>query len=165
MIQIVIHGRGGQGAVKAAQLLALAASLQGKYSQAFPHFSVERTGAPVESYCRISDEKILLRSQVYDADYAIVLDSSLMKIKNIKPRKAIIVNSTIKKQDNFDATSIALSILGKPIVNTAMLAVFLCFTDILKKESLIKACKEFFSEELSKKNIKIIEEVYNRLKK
>jgi 2-oxoacid:acceptor oxidoreductase gamma subunit (pyruvate/2-ketoisovalerate family) len=164
MIQIVIHGRGGQGAVKAAQLLALAASLEGKYSQAFPSFGVERTGAPVEAYCRIDNKPILIRSQVYEADYAIVLDSSLMRVKEIEAKR-IIVNSTNKHRDDFDATSIALKIFGKPITSTAMLAAFACFTGIIKKESLIKACKDSFSEELARKNIIVVEEVYKKLEK
>lgn len=167
MIQIVIHGRGGQGAVKAAQLLAIAASLQGNYVQAFPQFGIERGGAPVEAYCRISEEPILLRSHVYKADYAIVLDSSLLKIKDIKA-KVLIVNSATKKINKkaceFDATSVALKIFGKPIVSTAMLAAFSCFTGVIKKSSLLEACKEIFSRELLKKNLEAIEEVYRNLK-
>ena len=172
MIEIVIHGRGSQGAVKAAQLLALAASLEGKYVQALPSFGIEREGAPVEAYCRVSDKPILLRSHVEKADYAIIFDSSLLKIKKIDSKK-IIVNSITGqiyktgKQEicSFDATNLALEIFGRPFVNTAMLAVFSCFSDVIKKESLIQACKEFFPEELYKKNLKLIEEVYKKFGK
>ncbi|MEM4703022.1 MAG: 2-oxoacid:acceptor oxidoreductase family protein [Candidatus Pacearchaeota archaeon] len=167
VIQIVIHGRGGQGAVKAVQLLALAASLEGKYSQAFPSFGIEREGAPVEAYCRISDKPIILRSHVDKADYAIILDSSLLKVKRIQA-KTLIINSTNKKINKkaceFDATSLALKIFGKPFVNTAMLAVFSCFTGIISRRALIEACKESFSEGLFKKNLQAIEEVYKNLK-
>jgi 2-oxoisovalerate/pyruvate ferredoxin oxidoreductase gamma subunit len=170
MIQVIIHGRGGQGAVKAAQLLALAASLEGKYVQAFPYFGIERSGAPVEAYCRISDKTILLRSQVYEADYAIVLDASLLKAKEINAGKELIINSAISekcasKACFFDATSIALKIFNKPIVSTAMLAAFACHTEVVKKDSLLEACKEFFSHEMLEKNVQVINEVFKKFKK
>lgn len=168
MIEIVFHGRGGQGAVKSAQILALAASLEGKYAQAFPNFGIERSGAPVESYCRISDEPILLRSQIHEADYAVVLDSSLLKIKDIHAKKKIIVNSSTGKCDlkgscAFDATTLALQVFGKPIVSTAILGVFSAFTDIVKKESLVKALEDFFSGDVLRKNVVIINEVYKKI--
>lgn len=170
MIQVTIHGRGGQGAVKAAQLLALAASFENKYAQAFPSFGIERAGAPVEAYCRISEKPILLRSHIDKTDIAIVFDSSLLKLKKIKA-KTIIVNSSDKQKIKgsaniykFDATDIALKIFGKPIVSTIMLAAFSCFTGIIKKESLVEACKEIFPEELFKKNFQAIKEVYKHLK-
>ncbi|MCX6742017.1 MAG: 2-oxoacid:acceptor oxidoreductase family protein [Candidatus Pacearchaeota archaeon] len=168
MIEIIFHGRGGQGAVKSAQILALAASIEGKYAQAFPNFGIERSGAPVEAYCRISDEPILLRSQIYEADYAVVLDSSLLKIKDIKAKKKIIVNSSVGKCDlketcAFDATTLALQVFGKPIVSTAILAIFSGFTNVVKKESLVKACGDFFSGDVLRKNVVIINEVYKKI--
>ncbi|MEM4640904.1 MAG: 2-oxoacid:acceptor oxidoreductase family protein [Candidatus Pacearchaeota archaeon] len=168
MIQITFHGRGGQGAVKAAQILALAASFDGKYAQAFPSFGIEREGAPVEAYCRIDEKPILLRSQIYNTDIAVIFDSSLLKFKKIKAKK-IIVNSTSKIKNknriySFDATNLALKVFGKPIVNTIMLAVFSYFTKLIKKESLIRACKETFSKELFEKNLMAIEEVYESLR-
>ena len=78
LIEIRIHGRGGQGAVTSSQVLAIAAFHSGKQSQAFPNFGVERTGAPVESFVRIDDKPINLRQHVYDPDYVIILDSSLI---------------------------------------------------------------------------------------
>lgn len=166
MIKIIIYGRGGQGAVKAAHLLALAASLHGKYVQAFPSFGIERQGAPVEAYCRIDENPILLRTSIEKADYAIVLDPSLIKIKKINAKK-IIVNSQkrIEGTYSFDATTIAMKIFGRPIFNTIMLAVFSCFSGLISKEKLIEACKETFSGESLKKNLEAIEEVYKKWEK
>ncbi|MCS7134512.1 MAG: 2-oxoacid:acceptor oxidoreductase family protein [Candidatus Pacearchaeota archaeon] len=165
MIQIIIHGRGGQGAVKAAQLLALAASLEGKYAQAFPQFGVERSGAPVEAYCRISDEFILLRSHIYSADYAIVLDPSLLNVKNIIAKKLLVnTKKHLKDSFTFDATSIAMKIFGRPVVNTIMLAAFSFFTKTISKKSLLEACKETFSGIVLKKNLLAVEEAYKKIK-
>ena len=175
MIEIIIHGRGGQGVVKSAQILALAASLEGKYAQAFPNFGIERSGAPVEAYCRIDNKPILLRNQIKEADYAIVLDSSLMRIKRITTKKKLIMNSTAGKfcssdlknnSCSFDATSIALKNFNKPVVSTAMLAVFSCFTETIKKASLIAAIKETFPDKNTfQKNLNTIDEIYKLLKR
>ena len=83
MKEIRIHGRGGQGSVTAAELLAQAAFKDGKYSQAFPAFGVERRGAPVQAFARIADEKILTRAQVYFPDIIIVQDSTLLEVVDV----------------------------------------------------------------------------------
>ena len=79
-IQIRIHGRGGQGAVTAANLIAKAAFYEGKFSQAFPNFGVERRGAPVEAFVRISSEPVRIQSQIYQPDFLIVQDPTLLKL-------------------------------------------------------------------------------------
>ena len=129
--EIRIHGRGGQGAVTAAELLAVSAFKDGKYTQAFPKFGPERRGSPVESFCRISDEFINLRSEVYTPDHVIVLDDSLTKAVDItgglSREGVILINSDRRRKFNHykvytvNATKIALEILGRPIVNTVML--------------------------------------------
>jgi len=95
--EIRIHGRGGQGSVTAAELLAVAAFEDGKYSQAFPFFGVERRGAPVTAFTRLSDKKIRLRSQIYEPDYVIVQDATLVSAVDVtaglKPDGIVIVNS------------------------------------------------------------------------
>ena len=105
MREITVHGRGGQGAVTAAQLLAIAAFHDKKQSQAFPSFGVERRGAPVEAYCRISDEKINIRSHVYVSDHVLVLDASLLDVvdvkKGLKKGGTLIIN-TKKKPEEFN---------------------------------------------------------------
>ncbi len=97
MKEIRIHGRGGQGSVTAAELIAVAAFEDGKWSQAFPYFGTERRGAPVTAFARISDRKIRVRSQVYEPDYVIVQDPSLLSsvdvASGLKSDGLIIVNS------------------------------------------------------------------------
>jgi pyruvate ferredoxin oxidoreductase gamma subunit len=178
MITIRIHGRGGQGAVTGAELIALAAFHNGQYAQAFPFFGVERQGAPVEAYCRINDKKITLRSQVRNPDYLIIQDASLLAnpqtFAGVQPPTTIIINSQkeitqLKLPKNFKyktipATKIALDCLGKPIINTALLGAFAGATKIISLESLKKAIREKFAEkgqELVDKNIKAAQKAYN----
>ncbi|MBM4066734.1 MAG: pyruvate ferredoxin oxidoreductase, partial [Planctomycetes bacterium] len=83
MIEIRVHGRGGQGSVTAAELLGFAAHSDGKYAQAFPSFGSERMGAPVQAFVRISDKPIRIRSQVYKPNYVIVQDPTLLEVINV----------------------------------------------------------------------------------
>lgn len=177
MIEIRIHGRGGQGVVTAAELLALAAFYNKKYSQAFPFFGVERSGAPIEAYCRISDRPIRSRSQIYRPDILIVEDESLVDVVDVfKGMTAcqIIINSAKnqfewRKKFNrqgitiypIDATQIALKYLGKPIVNTAIIGAFAAATKILQLDLLKNALREKFSADLADKNFQAITEAYN----
>jgi len=170
MIEIRFHGRGGQGAVTAAALLAKAAGYDDKYAQGFPAFGVERRGAPVKAFVRISDEPITLRSQIYHPDYAVVLDSSLMELpevrEGLKKESVIIVNSKDFQEDlgyklySFDATSLALEILGKNIVNTAMLGVFAKVTGIVSLEALLKVIEMEFPEKLAESNKLLVKKAY-----
>lgn len=160
LIEIRIHGRGGQGAVTSSQVLAIAAFRAGKYSQAFPNFGVERTGAPVESFVRIDDNPINLRQHVYDPDYVIVLDSSLIEAvdvtKGLQANGVIIVNTDKpkeqikKKLGNFkiysiNITKIALDIIGKPFVNIASLGAFCKLSKDVSLQALDKAIDELFT--------------------
>jgi 2-oxoacid:acceptor oxidoreductase gamma subunit (pyruvate/2-ketoisovalerate family) len=101
MKQIRIHGRGGQGVVTAAELIAIASFYDGKEAQAFPSFGVERTGAPIESYARIDDDFIKTREQVYHPDVLIIQDASLLQTVDVfagaKPDTIAIINSSDKK--------------------------------------------------------------------
>ncbi|MCQ6253511.1 pyruvate ferredoxin oxidoreductase subunit gamma [Methanocaldococcus sp.] len=173
MIEIRFHGRGGQGAVTAAQILAIAAFYDGKYSQAFPFFGVERRGAPVMAFTRIDNKKIRLRCQIYNPDYVIVQDSSLIEtinvVEGLKKNGAVVVN-TVKDDLNLgvktytiDATGIALEILGVPIVNTAMVGAFAGVTKLVSIESVKKAIMEKFKGELGEKNAKVAEIAYNEM--
>ncbi len=102
MWEIRFHGRGGQGAVTTAELIAVAAIGEGKYAQAFPSFGPERRGAPVVAYCRISDGKIRVRSKIYEPDVVIVLDPSLLRLVDVedglKPDGVLISNHKISSQ-------------------------------------------------------------------
>jgi len=159
LTEIRIHGRGGQGGVTAAELLACAAFKEGKQVQAFSFFGAERRGAPVKAFARISDEAILIRSQVYNPDYVMVLDSTLLQVVNVTEglkKDGIIIINTTKKPNEFelegyrvavvDATGIALElklmVAGLPVVNTTMLGAFARATDEVRLESVMEAIKE-----------------------
>lgn len=182
MIEIRIHGRGGQGAVTTSQILAIAAFYDGKQSQAFPNFGVERAGAPVESFVRIDNKPINLRCHVYNPYVAIVLDPSLLDVldvtSGVKDKGLVIVNSNKDRNAlgidakhycvyTFDATSTALKIFKKPIVNTLVLGAFSAITNLVTLESLKNAVDESFSKkekQVAELNKQAIEEVYNSLK-
>jgi pyruvate ferredoxin oxidoreductase gamma subunit len=175
MIEIRFHGRGGQGSVTCAELLALAAIGEGKYAQAFPSFGPERRGAPVVAFCRISDQPIRIRANVYEPDIVLVLDSTLLKIVNVaagmKPNGILITTSKdspkkikellkIKNQIAVvDAIKIAMEVLGVPITNTAMLGSLLKASELIKKESFIAPLKERFGR-IAEKNISAFERAY-----
>jgi pyruvate ferredoxin oxidoreductase gamma subunit len=168
MIEIRIHGRGGQGAVTCAQILAIAAFYDNKYSQAFPIFGIERSGSPVAAFVRIDNKKINLRSQIYNPDYVIVLDSSLMNVVNVKEglKKDLIINTSkkIEKAHCVDASKIAIDVLGNPFVNVIMAGVFANITKIVSINSILKAIEEKFKDkseliELNKKSVKKVCEI------
>ncbi len=173
MIEIRINGRGGQGAVTTSEILAIAAFKDGRYSQAFPHFGVERRGAPAMAFCRIDDKEIKLRTHVYMPDYIIILDPSLLNLPDtlngLKNSGIIILNSKEKYTElekkykiiYVDATQIALDIIGKPIVNTAVLGALSKKTSLVSLNALKDAIKEKFSGELADKNIEVLQKVYD----
>ncbi|MBN2853942.1 2-oxoacid:acceptor oxidoreductase family protein [Patescibacteria group bacterium] len=174
--QIRIHGRGGQGVVTAAELIAIAAFYEGLEAQAFPNFGVERTGAPIQAYARISKKKITTREQVYEPTVLIIQDASLLDSSNIlagiNNKTQIIINAKENRWDELKnkknlyfspATEIALEIIGKNIVNTVILGAFAKYTKLVSLDSLKKAIKTKFKdkdEELVKKNIKAIEKAF-----
>lgn len=169
MIEIRFHGRGGQGAVTAAALLARAVGYDDKFSQGFPAFGVERRGAPVKAFTRISDHPITIRSQVYQPDYVIILDPSLAALPEVKEGlkhdSAVMINGESdvgfqQKTHSYDATSLALKILGKDIVNTAMLGMFAKVTKLVSIESIVRAVDDFFSEKPGQLNKDLVKKVY-----
>lgn len=172
MIEIRFHGRGGQGAVTAARLLAEAAFLEGKYAQAFPFFGAERRGAPVLAFARINEKPIQIRTQIYEPDYVVVLDPTLPDVVNvasgIKQGGIIILNSKKKmcfpyaKCAKVDATAVAMETLGAAITNTAMLGAFAKATGAVKLDSLIKVVEKYFPQKLAEKNILAIKIAYDR---
>jgi len=168
MIEIRIHGMGGQGAVTAAQLLAIAAFYDGKYAQAFPMFGVERRGAPAKSFVRISNKPINIREQIYNPDYVLVFDPSLVELVDAKTgcKKEILVNTNKKIQGCYgqDLTQKAMKIFGKPIINTLILGTFAGKTKIVSLESLKKAIDQKFKGDIAVKNKQAIEEAYNDTK-
>jgi len=169
MIEIRIHGRGGQGAVTAAQLLAIAAFYDGKYAQAFPMFGVERRGAPATSFVRIDDKPINSREQIYSPDYVIVFDPSLIKLvdakKGVKEEVLVNTNKEITGCYGQDLTDKAMKIFGQPIINTLVIGMFAGRTGLITLESLKKAIDQKFRGDLAEKNKRAIEESYNEAKK
>jgi len=178
--EIRIHGRGGQGGVTLAELIARAAYKEGKWVQAFPYFGAERRGAPVKAFARISDEPILVRSQIYNPDYIIVLDESLLDVANVteglKENGTIIINTTLRPEEvnisgykiaTVDATGIALElgllVAGLPVVNTAMAGAFAKATGEITIESVVEAIKEEWKGAVGEKNAKAAILAYERL--
>ena len=178
MKEIRIHGRGGQGSVTAAEMISIAAFEDGKFSQAFPAFGVERRGAPVQAFTRISDSPIRLRSQIYTPDYVIVQDATLLETvdvaSGIKDDGVIIVNTTEKPENlkldtkarvmTVDATKVAMDIIGFPIVNTVLLGAFAGATGEINVESIKNAVKGRFSGKVAEKNAKAIQKAYELIK-
>lgn len=171
MIEYRIHGRGGQGSVAAAYLLASAAFEAGFTCQAFPAFGAERRGAPVTAFVRIDDKPIHLHSQVHSPDFLIVQDDSLLQdaglTAGLKPGGAMLVNSTRSgdeiaaefgcKAVSIRATKLAMDIIGRPIPNTALLAAFLALTGHLPQSALETALRGRFTGTMLDKNLTLIE--------
>jgi 2-oxoisovalerate ferredoxin oxidoreductase gamma subunit len=182
LVEIVFHGRGGQGAVTAANLLVAAALKDGnKGVQAFPFFGAERRGAPVRAFARISEKEVNLRSEIYAPDIVIVLDESIMDIvdvlKGLKEDGKILIN-TRKKPNDFDfskkfkvatvdATSVALKneilVGGIPVVNTPILGAIPKILDKVTLKAIEDTVKEKWKGELSNKNIKATQEAYDQV--
>jgi len=179
MKQIRIHGRGGQGVVTAAELIAIAAFADGKEAQAFPSFGVERTGAPIESFARIDDKPIRIREHIYKPDVLIVQDPTLLNTVDITKgagaNTLIIINTTKNKNElklnlreenicTVDATKIAMEIIGKNIVNTVILGAFARATNLISLDGLKKAITQKFTSkgvDIVNKNIKAVTKAYN----
>lgn len=175
------HGRGGQGAWTASELLARAAISEGKYIQSFPEFGPERMGAPVKAYTRISDKPIRLHCAVYNPDLSIVMDPTLLATvpvaNGLGNEGILIINSPedpkIMKEKlkmtqgsiwTVSATDIAMKILGRAITNTAMLGVVARATGIVEMKSIEKAVQNRFPGPLAEKNMGVINEAYKEAK-
>jgi 2-oxoacid:acceptor oxidoreductase gamma subunit (pyruvate/2-ketoisovalerate family) len=180
LVEIVFHGRGGQGAVTAANLLVAAALNDGnKDVQAFPFFGAERRGAPVRAFARISRGQIHLRSEIYNPDIVIVLDETIMDLvdvlKGLKKDGKILINTVKKPYDfNFskkygiatvDATGIALKydilVGGIPVVNTPILGAIPKILELVTLKSLQEMVKGKWKGELADKNVKATQDAYN----
>ena len=162
MIEVRFHGRGGQGAVTSAELIALAAISEGKYALAFPSFGPERRGAPVLAFVRTDDKPIKIRAEVKEPDIVVVLDPRLLSIidvaSGLKDKGIIIVNSKRTPQQiqsvlgngfrvaTVDAAAIARETIGVPIVNTTMLGAVVKATDIVELSSLEKPLQHRFAK-------------------
>lgn len=174
MLELRFHGRGGQGAVTSAELLAQAAIVEGKYAQAFPSFGPERRGAPVVAFCRIDDAPICLRTNVTNPDVVIVLDPSLLKIVNVtdglKDNGILIINTRYHpshfkgngaaKVATVHATRIALDTLKVPITNTTLLGALVKATGVIDLNSLAASVERRFGDKNAELNIKALRRAY-----
>jgi pyruvate ferredoxin oxidoreductase gamma subunit len=173
MFQVRIHGRGGQGVVTAAELLSVAAFLEGEHAQAFPSFGSERMGAPVVSFCRIDDKEIRLREPILEPDGLIVQDPTLFKaidvLHGLRPEGYLLVN-TNKTLDELNLTEVAAKLpkghvivvpaselamkhVGRPLPNAALLGAFAALTGIVHLQSVATAIRQAFSGKIAEANV------------
>lgn len=161
----------------AAELIATAAFTAGVFSQAFPAFGVERRGAPVQAFVRFSNEKIRLRSQVYEPDYVIVQDSTLIRDVNVfsgmKDGGIVLINTEKSGNYNvpagvkviaFDATKIAIEEIGLPITNTTLMGAFAAASGEITLEALKGAIEERFPGKLAATNFAAAKRAYEMIK-
>lgn len=183
MFQVRIHGRGGQGVVTAAELLSVAAFLEGRHAQAFPSFGSERTGSPVVSFCRIDDKEIRSREPILEPDGLIVQDPTLFKaidvFEGLRPGGYLLVNSN-RSFDELNltdvvanlpqgharlspATELALKHIGRPLPNVALLGAFAALTGIVHLHSVITAIRQTFPGKLAESNIAAATAAYDAI--
>ena len=168
MIEIRWHGRGGQGAKTASQLLADAAFMSGKYIQSFPEYGPERSGAPITAYNRISDERCNIHSNIYEPDYVVVVDETLLEsvdvTRGLKKEGAIVINSAKKASElrgllrgyegrvyTIDAGTISRKHLGGYFPNTPMLAAIVKVANIMPEEAFLADMEGSFKHKFAKK--------------
>ena len=167
LTEIRWHGRGGQGTKTASLLLAEVAFSTGKYVQGFPEYGPERMGAPLTAYNRISDTPITIHSNIYEPDYVIVVDDTLLDsidvTEGLKKDGAIIINTTKNKEEitkkiqnysniyTIDAKTISIETLGKYFPNTPMLAAIVKVSGIMEEEAFLKNMKQSFNHKFAKK--------------
>jgi pyruvate ferredoxin oxidoreductase gamma subunit len=180
MFQIRIHGRGGQGVVTAAELLSIAAFLEGHHAQAFPSFGSERTGAPVVAYCRIDDREIRLREPILAPDAIIIQDPTLLNqvdvFGGLRKDGFVLINTSRTFEAlglgefaepfppghlvTVPATDMALKHIGRPLPNAALLGGFAAATGRITLESVSAAIREKFSGRIAEANVAAAAEAY-----
>jgi pyruvate ferredoxin oxidoreductase gamma subunit len=174
MFAIRIHGRGGQGVVTGAELLSVAAFLEGRHAQAFPSFGSERTGAPVVAFCRIDDREIRLREPIEAPDAVIVQDPTLLHSVDVFQGLAadghVLINSARSPVElgleallsrpgevrvrTVDATALALEHIGRPVPNAVLLGAFAAQCPIVTIASVCAAIRERFPTALAERNVR-----------
>lgn len=180
MFQVRFHGRGGQGVVTAAELLAVAAFDDGRFSQAFPTFGSERTGAPVVSFCRIDDKEIRTRAPISAPDALIIQDPTLLGqpgvFAGLSADGYVVINTAKPITElglgtlalslptghllTIGATELALKHLGRPLPNAVLLGAFAALTGVVSLPAVIRAIEERFSGAASTGNVLAAREAY-----
>jgi pyruvate ferredoxin oxidoreductase gamma subunit len=173
MFEVRIHGRGGQGVVTAAELLSVAAFLEGKHAQAFPSFGSERMGAPVISFCRIDTKEIRRREPIGEPDALIVQDPTLFKVVDVfhglKPGGFVLVNSNKSLNELglsavagalpegrariVPATDLAMKYIGRPLPNAVLLGAFAALTGCVHISSVATAIRQAFPAKVAEANV------------
>lgn len=184
MLQIRIHGRGGQGVVTATELLSIAAFEQGRHAQAFPSFGSERTGAPVVAFCRIDDQEIRLREPILAPDVLIVQDPTLLHqvdvFQGLQPDGYVLINSKRSFAElgvgdiaakfrherlvAVPATEIALKHLGRPLPNAVLLGGFAALSGLITLDAVSHAIRDKFKGKVAEANIAAAAEAYDYVK-
>jgi len=182
LIEIRWHGRGGQGAWTASNILAQAALKEEKYAQSFPAFGPERMGTPILAFTRISDEPIHIHCMVYNPDAIVVLDPTLLKTINVvaglKEGGTIIVNYSNEARELYKlfnveagkyrvyivpATEIAIEVLGRPIANTAMIGSLVKAMGVVRLESVLETIRERFPGTIGERNVEAAKRAYEQV--
>ena len=175
--EIRLHGRGGQGAVMAGKMLASAAAAEGKYVASFPMYGFERRGMPVVAFTRVSEEPIREKTQIYTPDCLMVVDPTLLHIKNLfdglKDGGILILNSAtalekqpspnLKKAGIIDATQVALEEIGRDIPNTCLLGALAKVTGWIKLDSVLAGLENYLGGDMLKRNIRNAERGYQEV--
>jgi 2-oxoacid:acceptor oxidoreductase gamma subunit (pyruvate/2-ketoisovalerate family) len=178
--EIRLHGMGGQGVVACGELIAIAASYEGKFCRAFPMYGSARRGAPVLAFAQIGREDEATRSMIYHPEYLLVLDPPMPEAMDItqglQDRGVIVYNTTktageakaifkkdIRKMGVVDATGIAVEIIKRPIPNTTILGAFARTTGLLKMDSIFKAIEKRFPPNLAEPNKVTAQAGYDRV--
>jgi pyruvate ferredoxin oxidoreductase gamma subunit len=177
VFQVRIHGRGGQGAVTAAEMLSVAAFREGKHAQAFPSFGSERTGAPVVAYCRIDDKEIRVREPIAAPDALIIQDPTLLHqvdlFSGLSGHAYILVNTSrsfaeLGLEDlardfrtcSVAATELAMRHVGRPVPNAALLGAFAAHTGRISLESVVAAIRDKFAGKVAEGNVAAASEAF-----
>ena len=184
MLQIRIHGRGGQGVVTAAELLSVAAFEQGRHAQAVPSFGSERTGAPVVAFCRIDDREIRLREPIVEPDVVIVQDPTLLNqvdlFQGLLAQGYVLINTRrsfdelglgdLAQRFRHDrlmtvpATELAMRHVGRPVPNAALLGGFAALTGLITLEAVAHAIRGKFAGKVGEGNVAAATEAYDHVK-
>jgi pyruvate ferredoxin oxidoreductase gamma subunit len=180
VLEIRIHGRGGQGVVTAAELLSVAAFIDGSHAQAFPSFGSERTGAPVVSFCRIDDRAIRAHDPIAEPDALVIIDPTLLHqvdvFGGVRADAYILINTTrtldelrlgdvlgrlrAERISTVPAAELAREQLGRPLPNAALLGAFAALTGAVSIGSVTQAIRDRFAEKVADGNIAAAERAY-----
>ena len=181
MKEIRIHARAGQGAITTAVILGQAYFVEDRFVYAFPNFGAARMGAPMNAFVRVDDRPVRLRSQIYDPDYLIIVDNSLLRGFNcfagFKDKGIALINKNKGEQIQapklkngqklyaVPANDIAMETIGKPLGNTVLLGAFVAATQQIKLESLISAINKRFEGKIAESNTKAVTQGFEYIKK